>query len=92
VTTIVRKRVVVSGVVQGVWFRGSMVDAAMRLPVAGWVRNRPDGSVEAVIEGPEPAVDILVTWMRNGPTSAIVERVEVEEEEPEGLEGFAIVR
>ena len=82
----------VSGVVQGVWFRGSTVDQAMRLPVAGWVRNRPDGSVEAAIEGPQPAVDTLVTWMRTGPPSAVVERVEVFDEEPEGLDGFVITR
>ena len=89
-TGIIRKRVVVSGVVQGVWFRGSTIEQAMRLPVAGWVRNRPDGSVEAAVEGPEPAVDALVTWMRTGPESAVVERVEVVEEEPEGLTGFSM--
>jgi acylphosphatase len=92
VTGVVRRRVVVSGIVQGVWFRGSAVDAAARLPVAGWIRNRPDGSVEAVIEGPGPAVDTLVTWMRTGPEHAVVERVEVTDEEPEGLDGFAVVR
>jgi acylphosphatase len=92
VTDVVRKRVVVSGVVQGVWYRGSTVDVATRLHVAGWVRNRSDGSVEAVIEGPGPAVDSLVAWMRAGPERAIVERVEVSDEEPEDLEGFAIIR
>jgi acylphosphatase len=92
VNDVVRKRVVVRGVVQGVWYRGSTVDAALALPVSGWVRNLPDGSVEAVIEGPGPAVDSLVTWMRTGPPAAVVESVEVTEERPEGLSGFSIRR
>jgi acylphosphatase len=90
VIVIVRKRVLVTGVVQGVWYRGSTLDVARGLPVSGWVRNRSDGSVEAVVEGPAPAVDSLVTWMRGGPPGAIVERVEVTEEDPEGLDGFSI--
>ena len=85
-----RKRVVVTGIVQGVWFRGSTVDAASRLPVAGWVRNLPDGSVEAVFEGPVEAVDAMVTWARSGPPNAVVERVEVVDEPPEGLRAFSI--
>ncbi len=63
------------GRVQGVWFRESMRREAERLGVAGWVRNRPDGSVEAVAQGPAGAVDALVEWARVGPPQARVERI-----------------
>jgi len=85
-----RRRVVVSGVVQGVWFRGSTQSEAERLGVSGWVRNLPDGSVEAVFEGPGEAVDSMVAWTRTGPPRAIVERVDVTREQPEGASGFSI--
>ncbi|MDH4140621.1 MAG: acylphosphatase [Coriobacteriia bacterium] len=86
----VRKRVVVSGIVQGVWYRSSTVETARRLNVDGWVRNLPDGSVEAVFEGTPSAVDAVVEWSRIGPDRAIVQRVEVAEEQPEGLSGFRV--
>ena len=63
------------GRVQGVWFRESMRREAERLGVVGWVRNRPDGSVEAVAQGAPEAVDALVEWARIGPPQARVERI-----------------
>ena len=87
-----RRRVVVSGVVQGVAYRYSMVREASRLPVAGWVRNLPGGSVEAVVEGPAWAVDELLEWMAEGPSGAAVEALEAVDETPEGLAGFTIAR
>jgi acylphosphatase len=86
----VRRRVVVHGRVQGVWFRGTTEEVARREQVAGWVRNRPDGSVEAVFEGPDRAVAALVAFCRRGPRGARVDRVEVFEEAAEGLRGFAV--
>lgn len=87
---IVRSRVVVDGRVQGVWFRASTRDAASRLGVAGWVRNLPDGSVEAVFEGEPGAVSRAVEWARTGPERALVTSVEEYGETPEGLSGFEI--
>jgi acylphosphatase len=85
---IVRARVVVSGVVQGVFFRGSAVDEARRLGLNGWVRNEPDGSVQAIFEGPENEVREAVEWMSHGPSSAIVEDIQIAWEEPRGEPGF----
>ena len=85
-----RRRVVVHGRVQGVWFRASTREAARRERVAGWVRNCRDGSVEAVFEGAPQAVDALLSFCRRGPRGARVDRVEVFEEEAEGLAGFAV--
>ena len=86
----IRRRVVVHGYVQGVFFRDSTRDQARRHGVAGWVRNRSDGTVEAVFEGDSGAVDALVKFARSGPSHAHVERVEVEDEQAEGLEGFEV--
>ena len=86
----IRRRVVVHGYVQGVFFRDSVRRLAQRYGVAGWVTNRPDGAVEAVFEGEEDAVERLVAFSREGPRGARVERVEVSEEEQEGLSGFAV--
>ena len=85
-----RKRVVVHGRVQGVFFRDSTRQRADSAGVAGWVANRPDGTVEAVFEGEADAVDRLVEWMSDGPRGASVSRTEVNEEEPEGLSGFDV--
>ena len=85
-----RKRVVVHGRVQGVFFRDSTRARAREAGVAGWVRNCPDGTVEAVFEGDADAVDRLVQWAHDGPRGAAVERVEVSEEEPERLDGFEV--
>lgn len=87
----IRARVVVSGIVQGVWFRGTCRDEADALGVTGWVRNNPDGTVEAVFEGPTGAVEQLVAWCRVGPSLAYVHGVEVTFEEPRGERRFRVV-
>ena len=85
-----RRRVVVQGHVQGVFFRETVRRRALGGGVAGWVRNRPDGSVEAVFEGERDAVEHLVAFVREGPRGARVDWVDVVSEEPEGLDGFEI--
>jgi len=85
-----RKRVVVHGRVQGVFFRDSTRERAHAAGVAGWIANRADGTVEAVFEGDPGAVEALVRWAEEGPRGADVERVEVSDEEPEGLSGFDV--
>jgi acylphosphatase len=87
---VVRKRVVVRGRVQGVFFRDGCRREAQRHGCSGWVRNDGDGSVEAVLEGAEEAVDAVVAWMRTGPRDANVESVEVTVEEPERLTSFSV--
>jgi acylphosphatase len=86
----VRKRVFVSGWVQGVFYRDSCRLEAQRRGVAGMVRNLPDGRVEAVFEGAPDAVDAVVSWARRGPRGASVDSVEVQDEPPEGLTGFDV--
>jgi acylphosphatase len=88
----VRRRVVVHGRVQGVFFRGATQAEARAAGVAGFVRNLPDGGVEAVFEGPAERVDALVAFCRRGPPAARVERVEVSDEPVEGLAGFRVTR
>ena len=85
-----RRRVVVHGFVQGVFFRDTVRRRALEAGVTGWVRNNPDGSVEAVFEGDPAAVERLVTLCRDGPRGARVDLVEALDEEPEGLGGFVI--
>jgi acylphosphatase len=85
-----RRRVIVRGRVQGVGFRLSVARRAAALGVAGWVRNRPDGSVEAVFEGETDGVESLVRYCREGPRGAVVSEVDVHEEAPEGLAGFEV--
>jgi acylphosphatase len=85
-----RKRVVVHGSVQGVFFRDTTRRLAEQHRVAGWVRNNRDGTVEAVFEGEDADVERLVSFAREGPRGAHVDRVEVFDEEPERLNGFAI--
>jgi acylphosphatase len=87
-----RVRLVVTGRVQGVWFRGAMQDAARRLGVSGWVRNRRDGAVEAEAEGERGAVEALVTWAHHGPPAAQVDGVTVEWTAPDGAGGGFVVR
>jgi acylphosphatase len=86
----VRAHVFISGMVQGVFFRQETRRRATSLGCAGWVRNREDGRVEAVFEGPEEAVEEMVRWCRQGPDSAEVRDVDVHDEDPEGLEGFRV--
>jgi acylphosphatase len=86
-----RVRVIVTGRVQGVFFRTETADRARSLGLAGSVRNRPDGAVEAVFEGDEERVDSLVRWCERGPSGARVDTVNVEPEEPLGERGFSIV-
>jgi acylphosphatase len=86
----VRRRVVAHGRVQGVFFRDSTRDEAERRGVDGWVRNTEQGTVEAVFEGDADVVDAMISFVRDGPGSADVDRVEVDEEEPEGLSGFKV--
>ena len=75
------RRLVVTGRVQGVWYRGWTVDQARELGLDGWVRNRRDGTVEIVASGPDQAVGALIARCREGPPAARVERVEVTETE-----------
>lgn len=85
-----RRRVVVHGLVQGVFFRDTVRRHAQSHGAAGWVRNNPDGTVEAVFEGEPEAVERLISFAHEGPRGAIVERVDVVHEEDEGLTGFGI--
>jgi acylphosphatase len=87
---VVRKRVIVHGRVQGVFFRDTTRRIAESRGVAGWVRNNPDGSLEATFEGPANAVDAMVRFAHDGPRGAGVEGVEVFDEEAEGLTGFRV--
>jgi acylphosphatase len=86
----VARRVVVHGSVQGVFFRDTIRRRAESRGVAGWVRNCPDGTVEALFEGDREAVDAMVAFAGEGPRGADVERVDVEDAEPEGLGRFEI--
>lgn len=80
----VRRRVIVHGRVQGVFFRDSCRREADRAGVRGWVANRADGTVEATFEGAQESVEALCDWCRKGPANARVDRVEVHPEEPLG--------
>lgn len=86
----VRVQVVVSGRVQGVWYRRSCEERATAAGVAGWVRNRDDGSVEAVLEGDRTAVDAVLEWMAEGPPGASVSRLDVRDDTPTGEVGFSV--
>jgi acylphosphatase len=87
-------RVVISGVVQGVYFRVSARDEAVRLGVHGWVRNRRDGSVEALYQGAPDAVEQMIAWSHQGPPGARVDRVEVRDVEPDARfdAGFSVLK
>jgi acylphosphatase len=86
----VRKHVLVSGRVQGVFYRDNCRRIAGQQGVAGWVRNLPDGRVEAVFEGEPQNVDRMVAWARRGPARAVVTSLDVRDEPEEGLIGFQI--
>jgi acylphosphatase len=85
-----RVRVQVRGRVQGVFFRAEARTRAESLGVAGWIRNLPDGCVEAVFEGEDERVESMVDWCGRGPAGAEVEAVDVEREEPVGETGFRV--
>jgi len=87
-----RVRLIIEGRVQGVWFRDSTRREASRLSVSGWVRNRPDGSVEVLAEGPADKVEQLIAWCHQGPPAAQVSRVQENREAHQGeFDGFDIV-
>jgi len=86
----VRVRVVVSGLVQGVFYRDTCRERARAEGVGGWVRNRADGTVEAEFEGGPDAVDRMVAWCRSGPPRAHVEAVAVESVAALGDQGFSV--
>jgi acylphosphatase len=87
----IRRRVIVRGLVQGVFFRDTVRRRAIASGVSGWVRNNRDGSVEAVFQGEPDAVERLVAYCHEGPRGAQVELVEVTAEGPEALRGFEIL-
>jgi len=84
--------VLISGTVQGVGYRLSTRDAATARGLTGWVRNLPDGRVEAMFEGPREAVEAMIRWCDAGPPAAVVNDVAVVYQEPMGLEAFDIHR
>jgi len=86
----VARRVIIRGSVQGVGYRYAAADAAERLHVTGWVRNRRDGTVEALIQGDDDAVAAMIAWCRRGPPQALVQDVEVSEVIPEALADFTL--
>jgi acylphosphatase len=87
---IVCVHVLVSGRVQGVGYRASTWDMAQLLKLNGWVRNLRDGRVEAVFEGSKPQVEEMLRWCHQGPPAAVVKSVEVEYEQPQGLQSFEV--
>ena len=86
----IRRRVVVRGHVQGVFFRDTCRREARSRGVSGWIRNTADGSVEAAFEGERPAVEAMIEWSRRGPRGADVTAVEVIEEPPQGEARFRV--
>ena len=88
--SMIARKLTISGRVQGVGFRYALADEARARKLGGWVRNRRDGTVEAVIAGPEIDVEALVAWARHGPSAARVSRVLVEPADDSGEE-FAIL-
>lgn len=88
----IRAHVIISGRVQGVFFRAHTRDFAEKFGVKGWVKNRPDGKVEALFEGDEEDVKAVIDWCNDGPPGARVTGVDVEREEYEGyFKGFEVV-
>jgi acylphosphatase len=87
---VARRRVVAHGQVQGVFFRAALKEQAEAQGVAGWARNRADGAMEAAFEGAPWAVEQLVAWCADGPEKARVSRLDLIEEEPQGIRGFRV--
>ena len=91
VDRLARVHVIISGLVQGVFFRAETKYNAQRLNLSGWVKNLPDGNVEAVFQGDRSAVEEILEWCRRGPSGAIVKDVQIEWQECLGEEkGFYI--
>ncbi len=86
----VRRRVIVRGEVQGVWFRESTRQAAEKAGVTGWVRNLPDDTVEAALEGAPEAVEAVLAFCRVGPPAATVTSIDIRAEEPEDASAFVV--
>jgi acylphosphatase len=86
----VRRRVVAHGQVQGVFFRAALKERAEQYGVAGWARNRADGSMEACFEGPQGAVEAMVSFCADGPEKARVTRLDEIEEDSQGIRGFRV--
>lgn len=86
------RRVIVHGRVQGVGFRWHTRRKAEELGLAGWVKNRADGCVECMIEGPDDALEAMLAWLRRGPPAARVERLEILAQDPTGAQAFAVAR
>jgi acylphosphatase len=86
----IARRLIIHGRVQGVFFRDSLRQRARDRDVAGWVTNREDGAVEALLEGPPEAIEEIITFARSGPPRASVERVEISEEPARDLTGFRV--
>ncbi|MBW4560832.1 MAG: acylphosphatase [Mojavia pulchra JT2-VF2] len=89
---LIRAHLIISGRVQGVGYRYATVDTASQLGLTGWVRNLPDSRVEAVFEGSREVVEEMIRWCHAGPPAAVVKNVEVEYEQPEGLQRFEVKR
>jgi len=87
---LIRRRLTIRGEVQGVGLREAVRAEAQRLHVAGWIANRDDGTVEAVLEGEPDDVNAVVAYCRLGPEGAAIDDIELHPEEPSGLEDFAI--
>ncbi|HEX9196558.1 MAG TPA: acylphosphatase [Candidatus Bathyarchaeia archaeon] len=88
-----RARILITGLVQGVFFRREMADLARRLGISGWVRNLPDGKVEALAEGERARLNELIRFCNVGPRGAVVRKVEVEWTDPSGeFRGFRITK
>jgi acylphosphatase len=87
---VIRRRVIVSGVVQGVFFRDTCMREASSRGVSGWVRNRRDGTVEAVFQGEDADVGMMVSWAHRGPRDARVEKVAIFPEEPQPGNSFEV--
>jgi acylphosphatase len=86
----IARGVLIYGRVQGVWFRDSARHEASSRRVDGWARNRSDGAVQIWLEGPPDAVEAVIAWCHRGPPRADVQRVEVSDDEPRGLDGFEV--
>jgi acylphosphatase len=87
---VIRRRLIISGDVQGVFFRDATRERASSAGVAGWARNREDGTVEVALEGSHEGVEYVERFCRSGPRRARVDSVDTFDEEPEGLSGFEI--